>query len=573
MPQVPAGVRGERHRQLGQDDAADFVPVAVHRGDERAEGAARGGRQRRPVEPPRPRIVARVTRGRDAPEGGDEAIGWHRGAVGQARVTARRRLDPLDHPAIEAHQAGAQQRRVVHHPAEVLRALHRTTRIGGRGLAIARRPDAEAVLGAREVIDAGVRAGNRVALAVGIGVDQRGVAAVVLGGGVGVEDAQPAAAGVEARVQRVLGAGLRIRRGLVGEREEVRHHVVAVLRVLAEALVELAPHAAGHVGDDAVEGLAPLLVQVEVLVDQRAQQPPGLRAAVGIGPPQAAGRRVALGRAGVLEPSDRVAEHGHREALHRRALRGVRHLVEPALLEAALEMDVAGVRDDATALAPGEAPAPARDRGGRAIGLIAHGEERARLREVRGRIRHVAAIGEQEVGHRSGGLHLGVDAAAQRTALRVPRLRRAHADETGYARQVPLPAARDDDPAALHQEAVAHVDRRVRVRSGGEGGARRAVEVGHRHRVAAVDDIQQDTPRALGAIHRQQDRHVRIPRDPPGRVARGQRHVGDAEVRRVERIDREVQPPLQLLVAREAGQRAAQRDVEAGDRHGRPLDG
>ena len=337
---------------------------------------------------------------------------------------------------------------------------------------------------------------------------------MVLGRGVGVEDAQPAAAGVEARVQRVLGAGLRIRGGLVGEREEVRHHVVAVLRVLAEALVELAPHAAGHVGDDAVEGLAPLLVQVEVLVDQRAQQPPGLRAAVGVGPPQAAGRRVALGRAPVLEPGDRLAERGHREALHRRALRGVRHLVEPALLEAALEMDVARVRDDAPALAAGEAPALARDRGGRAIGLIAHGEERVRLREVRGRIRNVAAVGEQEVGHRSGGLHLGVDAPAQRTALGVPRLRRAHADEAGHARQVSLPSARDDHPAALHQEAVADVDRRVRVRAGREGGPGRAIEVGHRHRVAAVDDVQEDAPGALGAVHRQQDGHVRVPRRP-----------------------------------------------------------
>ena len=396
---------------------------------------------------------------------------------------------------------------------------------------------------------------------------------MVLGRGVRVVHAQPAAAGVEPRVQGVLGAGVRIHRGLVGEREEVRHHVVAVLRVLAEALVELAAHAAGHVGEHAVEGLAALLVQVQVLVDQGPEQPPGLGAAVGVGPAEAAGRRVALGRAAVLEPGHRLAERGHREPLHRRALRGVGHLVEPPLLEAAVEVDVPGVRDDASALAAREAPALARDRGGGPVGLIADGEERVPLLEVRGRIRHVAAVGQQEVGDGPGRLHLGVDAPAQRSALCVPRLGRAHADEPGHARQVPLPAAGDDDPAALHQEAVAHVDRRVRVRPRPEGGPGGAVEVGHRHRVAAVDHVQEKPPAALRAVHRQEDRHVRIPRDPPGRVARGQRDVGDAPVRGVERIDGEVQPPLQLLVARKAGQRAAQRDVEAGDRHGGPRGG
>ena len=128
----------------------------------------------------------------------------------------------------------------------------------GGDLGVGGRPDAEAVLGAREVIDADVGAMGGVVPAVGVGVEERGVAAVVLGRGVRVEGAQPAPARVEPGVERVLHAGVGIAAGLVGEREEVRHHVVAVLRVLPEALVELAPHPARDVGDDPVEGLAPL---------------------------------------------------------------------------------------------------------------------------------------------------------------------------------------------------------------------------------------------------------------------------------------------------------------------------
>ena len=380
-------------------------------------------------------------------------------------MSARRRLDALDHPAVEVHEAGPQERRVVHHAAQVLGALDRARRIRGGELGVGGRPDAEPVLGAREVIDADAGAVRGVLPAVGVRVDERGVAPVILRRRVRVEGAETAPARVEPRMERILHAGVRIAPGLVREREEVRHHVVAVLRVLPEALVELAPHPARHVGDDPVDGLAPVLVEIQILVGERAQQAAGLRAPIGVGPAQASRRRMARGRVAVLEPGHAVAQRGHGEAEHRRAHRGVGDLVQAALLEAAVEVDVRRVRDDASALDAGEVPPRARDQGLRSVGHVPNRQDGAGLLEVGGGVGNVAAVREQELRDGRRGLKLRVDTSAQGLALRSPGLGRAHPEEARNLRDVALPAARDHDEAALHQEAIAHVDRRVRIRA------------------------------------------------------------------------------------------------------------
>src|SRR3989304_1514598 len=91
------------------------------------------------------------------------------------------RLDALGDPAFEVDQARAEQAPVVENAAQMLRALDRARRVRGRRLRVGRRPDAEAVLGAREVVDARPGAVTEVARAVGGGVHERGVAPVVLG--------------------------------------------------------------------------------------------------------------------------------------------------------------------------------------------------------------------------------------------------------------------------------------------------------------------------------------------------------------------------------------------------------
>ncbi|PYM49581.1 MAG: hypothetical protein DME16_08635 [Candidatus Rokuibacteriota bacterium] len=221
-------------------------------------------------------MVARVVRVGDGVEDLGQVFGSDRAAVAQARMDARGRLHAVGHPAVEADQARAQEPRIVDDATQVLGVVDGAGRIGGADLPVRGRPRAEAVLGARVVIDARVRAVRDVAHAVSARVDQRGVAAVVFGGGVRVHDLERAPPRVEPAMQGVRLARLRILLRHIREGKEVSHHLRAVLRVLAEALVELAPQTARHIGDDAVQRLAALLVEVEVVVDVGAEEPPRL---------------------------------------------------------------------------------------------------------------------------------------------------------------------------------------------------------------------------------------------------------------------------------------------------------
>ena len=309
-------------------------------------------------------------------------------------------------------------------------------------------------------------------------------------------------------------------------------------------------------------------------MDHRAQEAPGLRAAVGVAVAKRARRRIALGRAAVLEPRGAVAERRHAETEHARADGRVRELVDPALGEAARQVDVAGVRDHALAFHAREAPCSRGNHLRRAVGLVAHHEDGARLLEIRGFVRLVAAVREQEVGHVHGRLELDVHAARQPSAVRAERFRSLEPKEAGHAgRKIALPAARHDDPAAPHEPAVAGVDGRMRVAARTEDRARGVVEVRHRDGVAAVHDVHDEAPARPRAIDGQQDRDVGREGDAPGRIARRQRQVGDGAIRRVLRIDSEVDPAHQLLVAAHvaerapAGERAPLGHLKARDRH------
>lgn len=99
---------------------------------------------------------------------------------------------------------------------------------------------------------------------------------MVLGGRVRVHHLQPTVARVQPGVQSTGPSGQRIALRLVSEGKEVGHGVGTVLRILAEALVELPSHAAHDIRDDPVERVLPVLVDVEVVVDESAQQPAGL---------------------------------------------------------------------------------------------------------------------------------------------------------------------------------------------------------------------------------------------------------------------------------------------------------
>ena len=148
----------------------------------------------------------------------------------------------------------------------------------------------------------------------------------------------------------------------------------------------------------------------------------------------------------------------------------------------------------------------------------------------------------------------------------------------GTRRHVALPAARDHDPATLHQEAIAHVYRRVRVRAGSEDGAGGAVEVWHGDRVAAIDDVEQDTATAFARSTGRRIDTSELQSTRPSTLRGARVHVGDAPIGRVTRIDREVtgapsaprrgrsRRPRREIGASSQG--AAQPHLEAGHRHG-----
>src|SRR5215469_14240881 len=92
-------------------------------------------------------------------------------------------------------------------------------------------------------------------------------------------------------------------------------------------------------------------------MDHGAQESARLRAAIRVGMADRPRRGIALGRAPVLEPGDAIAQRGHAEAEHAGAHSRVGELIDASLLEAALEIHVAGVGDDAPAFHAGEAPA------------------------------------------------------------------------------------------------------------------------------------------------------------------------------------------------------------------------
>src|SRR5205823_5662085 len=109
-----------------------------------------------------------------------------------------------------------------------------------------------------------------------------------------------------------------------------------------------------------------------------------------------------------------------------------------------------------------------------------------------------------------------------------------------------------------------------------EHGTRGAVEVGDRHRVAAIHHVEDEPATGAAAIDGDENRGVRRELDAAGGVAWRQPDVGDALVGRMLRIDREVEPALQLLVGSHAaegvavGEGTAQADVESSDGHQGP---
>ena len=379
-------------------------------------------------------------------------------------------------------------------------------------------------------------------------MDERGVAAPVLGRRIDGDDLRYGVARLEAGELRAARSGHAIERGGVGEREQAPDGARRVQGRLTEALIELAAPSARDVGDDAVEHLASGFVLVQAQIEQVAQESAGLRHADHVGALELAGTRIAGARRARPKPGCRVAHGEEPEADEGRVLGPVDELVDLPRLEPTGERDVRGV---------GEPPRRPRDGDRRRAGVLADGQARRRIVEVGSRLGDVVSVG-----HRQGlDARVGPPLAEHRTADRpvvAAGHRHGEREETILARDVVLPAAPRDRVAVPHQEPVAELLRARRV-----GHADGAVEHPQRDLAAAVRDVEKEPAVAARRIDGPQQIEVRGGLDEPGAVARRQGQIRDGLVRLVAGIDAQAQDTDDLLVGARFTERPALQDDRA----------
>ena len=331
-------------------------------------------------------------------------------------------------------------------------------------------------------------------------MDQRGVAAPVLGRGVDEHHLGYATLLLETSEHRAGFAGDRVGLLGVGKGEELGYDVADVLGRLPETQVELAPHPAGDVGHYAVEGHPSLLVVVQPRVNELPEEAAALRRPEGVGVLDVPGARISVLLRRVLQEGHDVSDRGEAQAYHGAAARRVDQLVEPPGLETLGHEDVAGLGLHIPVLHAHEGPLLASDLRGRPVGVVAHGERRGRVVYIRRRVRQVLSVREQENLGEVVGLELAEDSALESSVL-PKRLGRVQPDETGRRRNVGLPAAPDHCIAVPHQKAVARIERVRRVEEAGG-----AVEAAQHGFAPAVDNVEQNASVAPIGIFRAKHR-------------------------------------------------------------------
>ena len=558
--QVPAGVGGQRHRDLRHHQPARLVAVGV---DRRHQGRERGQHLGRLLrhDAPRPELgavdgaVREVRLGRlpDAGELGEpDRVPRDEVAVGDARVDAGRRQGRVvGDPSVHRQQQRAQEPRVVVRVARLLAAR------------APRREAAGAVLPARERVDAHVVHQRRVGRPVDGGVDERRRPPPVLVGRVRVEHLRHVA-GLDGREQPVLHVRLGVVLRDVGEREDVARvelvqERVPVARRLGEAVVEAAAPAAGDVRHDAVERAAGPLVAVVAVVEERAQEAPALRHPPGDGVVDRARRQPQLGALAVLHTRDHVAHGGRPEADQRGVLRHVDDVVELVRLEAPLQVDAGRIVDDLAArLAPREAPLVARHHPPRLAGAVAHGHHVGGVVGVGDLVGDVAAVGERPVPRALVHHHLAAHQPRDGRPV-VGRHRRVQPHLALAHRHVELPAEPQQRESVLEQEPVAHLLGALRIAAAGG-----VVEVAEHALPAAVRHLVEDGAVAPGGVGRLQQVEVGAELDQAAVVPGREVDVGDDAVGGVRGVDLEVHHAAQRLVGAGQPVGAAVRDVVAG---------
>ena len=157
-----------------------------------------------------------------------------------------------------------------------------------------------------------------------------------------VNDLRDGTGPLRSRQQTVDRAGFRIGFRTIGKRKEIDRvqnveELQRVARRLAESMVERAAAGAADLIEDAVEHAAALLVFVEALIEEMAQETAALRNAPAHRGVRAADRIRA--RRVVFHEADEISSSREAASKHPRAGRSIHHVVDTSGLEATVERD------------------------------------------------------------------------------------------------------------------------------------------------------------------------------------------------------------------------------------------
>ena len=367
----------------------------------------------------------------------------------------------------------------------------------------------------------------REVVALAVRVDQRAAPLPVFGRGLGVDDQR---VGVGPLQDCVVAAAMRIRAGAVGEGETVGRAVVILMLLAArdhgvgEALVQPLAAGARNMRHQPVEDPPAGGVGVEAPPDEIADRAARLRAAVAIGPVDAA-ERIAHTLL-VAQPAHKVAHGDVSQAHHQRVAAFIDQLVDPARPEAPRQEDMAvGRRHAPVGAEPVQSAARVDAREGpfvRRHGLAQrvrigpHGE--ACLRRIEGNggmgARRAAAAERQAGDARLVGDELGAHGPGHGSVL-MARDRQVQQHPALARQEVALPGAEDDRVAAAEEEAVAGMGRGL-----GVVAVLGVAEILERALVAPVAPVEEEPPVAERGVRRLQYEDIGAEGDQPVPVPR-----------------------------------------------------
>src|SRR6267143_1134333 len=276
-------------------------------------------------------------------------------------------------------------------------------------------------------------------------VNQGGASAPVFVGSIGEENlwrrVRPALS-----IEKACGfTSLRVGFGKVGvgkqiRREEDTGQGLRVTRGLRETMIETAASGASHMRNDTVHDPAALLIGVEVLIEEMAEEAATLRYSHRI---DAADRSRGLGI--VFKIRKEIADRSQPGTCDRGVFRFIDALINFAGQKTAVQVNEMRIGDKLAFHGMGKAPPPARDYLPRTIGRVAHGEDVFRTGRIVDRITFSSSGAQQDMSQRHvvsflGWREIGTHQAANFFSSWIMSDRSGETEILSLVRDVKLPA-------------------------------------------------------------------------------------------------------------------------------------